>query len=174
MWLLSELNGTISGFYPNTSQQTSNRAHLSWTQVTFLFECSRTRNVGAGKHLVEFLKNENINAITVKLKRLNIHFLKSISLSIIVSKKYDNSLSKLSELCPGFTALQCLSGHSITAQTALVRLITSDYCCLHASFLSLGLLRPDLSVCRFVGGMNVGSSRISCEPDCVAGSGSLV
>lgn len=29
LWLLSELNGTISGFYPNTSQQTSNRVYLT-------------------------------------------------------------------------------------------------------------------------------------------------
>lgn len=35
------------------------------------------------------------------------------------------------------------------------------------SFFSLGFERPDLSVCRFVGGMKVGSSRNSC---CCMGS----
>lgn len=40
-----------------------------------------------------------------------------------------------------------------------------NYCCLQFSFFSLGLMRADLSVCRFVGGMKVGSSRRSCKPD---------
>lgn len=49
-----------------------------------------------------------------------------------------------------------------------------DYCCLQFSFFSLGLERPDLSVCRFVGGMKVGSSRKSCKPECGMGSDWLV
>lgn len=40
------------------------------------------------------------------------------------------------------------------------------YCCLQFSFFSLGFTRPDLSVCRFVGGMKAGSSRRSCKPGC--------
>lgn len=41
-------------------------------------------------------------------------------------------------------------------------IFTLHYCCLQVSFFSLGFERPDLSVCRFVGGMKVGSSRNSC------------
>lgn len=36
------------------------------------------------------------------------------------------------------------------------------YCCLQFSLFSLGFGRPDLSVCRFVGGTKVGSSGKSC------------
>lgn len=44
-----------------------------------------------------------------------------------------------------------------------------DYCCLQFSFFSLGFERAGLSVCRLVGGMNVGSSRGSRMPDGVMG-----
>ena len=45
-------------------------------------------------------------------------------------------------------------------------MVEKDHCCLQFSFLSLALGRPVLSVCRFVGGMKVGSSRNSCKPEC--------